>query len=164
MAMRKIIVSIFLTSMMFTSLFSQEKATPKKFLGEIQAGAILVHNNMMSGILPEASASFGVNFNSRFSAGLGVSTVSFVTATPYIFGKVNFVKNEQKKIIPFLSVNAGYWINFESVNSEHNGISIQPKLGLSFYGKQRKSSFIVYLGGSYYYDKFLPSVGIGLGF
>ena len=162
--MKKIIASIFLTSMMFTTLFSQEQATPKKFFGEIQAGAILVYNESMSGDLPEASVSFGVNFNSRFSAGLGVSTISFVTATPYLFGKVNFVKNEQKKIIPFLSINAGYWINFESINTEYNGISIQPKLGLSFYGKQRKSSFIVYLGGNYYYNKFLPSVGIGLGF
>ena len=162
--MKKIIISIFLTSMMFTTLFSQEQAPPKKFFGEFQAGAILVHNDMMSGILPEASASFGVNFNSRFSAGLGVSTISFVTATPYLFGKVNFVKNEQKKIIPFLSINAGYWINFESANTSHNGISIEPKLGLSFYGKQRKSSFIVSIGGNYYYNKFLPSVGIGLGF
>jgi len=162
--MKKIIVSIFLTSMMFTTLFSQEQKTPKRIFSEIQAGAILVHNDMMSGILPEASVNFGVNFNSRFSAGLGVSTISFATATPYLFGKVNFVKDEQKKIIPFLSVNAGYWINFESINTKHNGISIQPKLGLSFYGKQRKSSFIVYLGGNYYYNKFLPSVGIGLGF
>ncbi len=55
MVMKRIIVSIFLTSMMFTSLFSQEQATPKKFLGEIQVGAILIHNGMMSGILPEAS-------------------------------------------------------------------------------------------------------------
>jgi len=150
--------------MMFTTLFSQEQATTKRIFSEIQVGAILLHNDMMSGILPEASASFGVNLNSRFSAGLGVSTISFVTATPYLFGKVNFVKNEQKKIIPFLSINAGYWINFESINTKHNVISIQPKFGLSFYGKQRKSSFIVYLGGNYYYNKFLPSVGIGLGF
>ena len=114
--MKRIITSFFLTSMMFTTLFSQEQTTPKRIFSEIQAGAILVHNDMMSGILPEASVSFGVNFNSRFSAGLGVSTISFVTATPYLFGKVNFVKNEQKRIIPFLSLSAGYWINFESVN------------------------------------------------
>lgn len=164
MVMKKIIASIFLTSMLFTSLFSQEQATTKKFFGEIQAGAILIYTNVTYGVLAEASATLGFNINPRFAVGAGVSTIHFLTATPYLYGKVNFANIEKRSIIPFLSVNAGYTINFESLEVQNNGISIQPKLGLSFYGKQKKSSFIVYIGGNYYYNKFLPSVGIGLGF
>jgi hypothetical protein len=61
----------------------------------------------MSGILSEASATLGYSFNSRFAAGIGISTIHFVTATPYIYGKVNFSKIETRRIIPFLSLNSG---------------------------------------------------------
>ena len=63
--------------------------------------------NSMSGILSEASATLGYNINSRFAAGIGISTIHFVTATPYIYGKVNFSKIETRRIIPFLSLNSG---------------------------------------------------------
>jgi len=153
--------------MLFTSLFSQEQTTSKKFFGEIQAGIVRIQSNngvAFVGITGEASATLGFNINQRFSVGVGVSTIHFVTATPYLYGKVNFANIEKRSIIPFLSVNAGYTINFESSGIQNDRISIQPKLGLSFYGKKKKSSFIVYIGGNYYYNKILPSVGIGLGF
>ena len=153
--------------MMFTTLFSQEQATPKKFFGEIQAGAIRTYGAdglTFVQVLAEASATLGFNINPRFAVGVGVSTIHFVTANPYLYAKVNFANIEKRSIIPFLSVNAGYTICFLKSDIQNDGISIQPKLGLSFYGKKKKSSFIVYIGGNYLYNKLLASVGIGLGF
>ena len=162
--MNKIIAVIIFSFLCFAPLKSQNQTSPKKFFAEIQAGPILIYNNSMSGILPEASATLGYNINSRFAAGIGISTIHFVTATPYIYGKVNFSKIETRRIIPFLSVNAGYTINFESSDFQNDKISLQPKLGLSFYGKQKKSSFILYAGALIYNSKVLPSIGIGIGF
>ncbi|MDD2477209.1 MAG: hypothetical protein PHI32_15030 [Dysgonamonadaceae bacterium] len=162
--MNKIIVVIVFSFLCFVPLRSQNQTSPKKIFAEIQAGPILIYNNSMSGILSEASATLGYNINSRFAAGIGLSTIHFVTATPYIYGKVNFSKIENRSIIPFLSLNAGYTINAEKGESQNNRITLQPKLGLSFYGKKKKSSFIVYAGALIYHNKVLPSIGIGIGF
>ena len=162
--MNKIIAVIIFSFLCIVPLRSQNQTSPKKFFAEIQAGPILIYNNSMSGLLSEASATLGYNINSRFSAGIGLSTIHFVTATPYLYGKVNFSNIENKRIIPFLSINAGYTINFESSDFQNDKLSLQPKLGLSFYGKKKKSSFLLYTGAFIYNSKVMPSIGIGLGF
>jgi hypothetical protein len=161
--MKKVFAVIIISIVPALSLIAQNHTPAKKLFAEFQAGPILVHTNQMSGILSEASATIGLNISSRLSAGLGISTIHFITATPYLYGKVNFADLEKRSIIPFLSVNAGYTLNFEDSATPNDRISIEPKIGLSFYGKKKKSSFIIY-AGAHYYTRVLPTIGIGVGF
>lgn len=161
--MKKVFAVITISIVSAASIFAQNQMPAKKHFAEFQAGPILIHTNQMSGILSEASATIGINFNPRFSAGLGISTIHFITATLYLYGKVNFADLEKRSVIPFVSLNAGYTLNFEDSATPNDRISIEPKIGLSFYGKKKKSSFIIY-AGAHYYTKVLPTIGIGVGF
>ncbi|MPM97352.1 hypothetical protein SDC9_144525 [bioreactor metagenome] len=144
-----------------------QTSSPKNFFAEIQLGAIYtdpIISSNDSGTLTEASVTLGYNISQRFSAGIGLSTIHFLTATPYIYGKIKFGDISKKNTIPFLSLSAGYTESFEKTDTRVDMITIQPKLGLSFYGKKKKSSLLLYAGALIYQNKVLPSIGIGLGF
>ena len=66
--MKKVFAVITISIVSAASIFAQNQMPAKIHFAEFQAGPILIHTNQMSGILSEASATIGINFNPRFSA------------------------------------------------------------------------------------------------
>ena len=118
------------------------------------------------GYVMEAASNLPVDWMDQEDDSFEDTTKIICTAVPIFMEFVDQSGKdiENKRIIPFLSINAGYTINFESSDFQNDKLSLQPKLGLSFYGKKKKSSFLLYTGAFIYNSKVMPSIGIGLGF
>ena len=173
LVMRLFLTSIFSAILFSTPSFSQEpektdstkQVHASKYYHNVQLGSTII--TVEFGTFPffDLATCHGINFNKRFSAGIGISTMYFMTLTPFVQGRFNFrEQGKSKKSIPYLSLKAGYLIFLTNSDSDQNCLNIEPCLGYSFVGKKGKNAWEIFIAGNYLIDKIYPKIGVGFQF
>lgn len=169
------VVSITLFSIMLFSgtLYSQEpqrtdsiKQLPvKKYFHDVQLGMTVAFLEIGAIPLMELSTSHRINISKRFSAGIGISTIYFVTLTPYMVGRLNFREQGRlKRSVPFISLKAGCMLFLKSSSDKFATYYFEPEVGYSFFGKTGKTSWTIFLAGNCFELGFFPKIGVGFEF
>lgn len=166
--MRRLTTLIFVLTFISPAVFSQEKGVPDspyKYFHDIQFGVTVAFTEIGPLPLAELSTSHGICFTNRFEAGLGLSTIYFMTITPYIVAKYNLAPKTATSVnIPYLALKAGYMIYFDTGDSDYNSLNLEPRLGYSHIRKNRKSSWTLFISANAFQGRVFPKLGIGFEF
>jgi len=142
-----------------------QRDTSYNYFHEIQLGATLLFTGIGPFPVADISTSHGICFTDRFEAGLGLSTIYFMTLTPYLIAKYNInPKEASSRNTPFLSLKAGYMIYFDKGDSDFNSLHLEPAFGFSHKRKNRKSSWTFFAGANAFQNRIFPKIGIGFEF
>jgi len=166
----RVIALLFLTITFSGSVYAQEPENSKhlfsnKYYHDVQIGSTLIFTEFGAFPFFDLTTCHGINFTKRFSAGIGVSTMYFLTLTPFIYGRFNFKEQgKSKKSIPYISLKAGYFIFLKKYESDENSINLEPCVGYSFVNKRGKKAWAVFIAGNYLENRIFPKIGVGLEF
>ncbi|MFA5849222.1 MAG: hypothetical protein WC833_05030 [Bacteroidales bacterium] len=166
----KNLFALLVLSVMFSfQMHSQETHNALRpadiFFHDVQFGITLASTEI--GTIPflELSTCHGINFGKRFSAGVGISTLYFMTLAPYVQTRMNFGDPDRsRRTISYVSLQAGYLVYLDSSIRNENSIIIQPSLGYSFVSKSGKTSWTVFIAAFYIGDRIFPKTGVGFEF
>ncbi len=157
----------------YTSLYSQEtvrtdstKQLPaKRYFHDVQLGMTVAFLEIGAIPLMELSTTHGINFSKRFSVGIGISTIYFVTLTPYVVGRLNFREQGRlKRSVPYISLKAGCMFFLKSTSDNIATYYFEPAVGYSFLGKNGKTSWTIFLAGNCFELGIFPKLGVGFEF
>ncbi len=166
--MRRLTTLIFILIFISPAVFAQEEKVPDspyKYFHDIQFGVTVAFTGIGPFPLAELSTSHGICFTNRFEAGLGLSTIYFLTITPYVIAKYNLVPKTTPRVnIPYLALKTGYMVYFKKGDSDHNSLNIEPRLGFSHIRKNRKSSWTLFASANAFQGMVFPKLGFGFEF
>jgi hypothetical protein len=166
--LRKILIFILTYLLASPAVYTQEIKVPEtsyNYFHDIQLGVTLAFTEIGPIPLAELSTSHGICFTERFSAGIGVSTIYFMTITPYVVGRVNLkAKDRLSKNTPYLSLKAGYMVYLIKGDSDYNSLNLEPRFGFSHLRKNGKSSWSYFLSANAFQGRVFPKIGVGFEF
>ena len=151
-------------------LFSQENLneqiwTRKKSFHDIQYGLTLLLTEI--GPLPgmDLATTHGFRIGNRFSLGAGISTIYFVTLTPYAYAQIDLKDRfEKSRSVPYFYLKAGYMFYLKENDSDNNSIHLEPGFGYSFLSKKRTPSWAVLIAAIYFEGSVFPKIGVAFEF
>lgn len=159
-----LLISLLISSGIFSRDLNSGDSTYKYF-HDFQLGITVAFTEIGPFPLAELSTSHGICFTNRFWAGVGVSTIYFMTVTPYFIGRVNFIAKEKpSKNIPWFALKVGYMVYFDTGESDYNSINIEPRLGLSHLRRNGKSSWSFFISANAFQGRVFPKMGVGFEF
>lgn len=151
-------------------LFSQELLNDKKLyhdksFHDFQFGCTVAITEMGPFPVFELATTHGFRLSKRFSLGAGLSTLNFVTLTPYGYARLNLRDwGGERRSVPYFSLKAGYLFYFEDLDAETAGIHVEPSFGFSFLSKRRPVSWAVFITANIFAGGVYPKAGVAFEF
>lgn len=168
--MKKILMLTAILLMANQMLFSQELLKEKKLyhdksFHDFQFGCTVAITEMGPFPVFELATTHGFRLSKRFSLGAGLSTLNFVTLTPYGYARLNLREwDGEKRSIPYFSLKAGYLFYFEDLDADTTGVHIEPSFGFSFKSRKRATSWAVFITANCFAGGVYPKAGVAYEF
>lgn len=168
--MKKILMLTVILLMANLMLFSQELLNEKKLyqdksFHDFQFGCTVAITEMGPFPVFELATTHGFRVGKRFSLGAGLSTLNFVTLTPYGYVRLDLrERGGERRSIPYFSLKAGYLFYFEDMDADTAGIHIEPSFGLSFKSRKRATSWAVFITANFFAEGLHPKAGVAYEF
>lgn len=146
-------------------LLNEQSWTRKKSFHDIQYGLTLLLTEI--GPLPgmDLATTHGFRIGNRFSLGAGISTLYFVTLTPYAYARIDLKdRYEKSRSVPYFYLKAGYMFYLIENDSDNNTIHLEPGFGYSFLSKKRTTSWTVFIAANYFEGSVFPKIGVAFEF
>ncbi|MDO9680376.1 MAG: hypothetical protein Q7262_05120 [Bacteroidales bacterium] len=168
--MKKSLVLLIFVFAIQSLLLSQEMIkkqsfADKKTFHDIQYGLSLVFSEI--GPIPamDLATTHRLRIGNSFSLGVGVSTIYFVTLTPYAYTRIDIKSRyEQSRAVPYFYLKAGYLIYLIESESDSNSIHLEPGFGYSFLSKRRSTSWTVFIAANSFQGRVFPKTGVAFEF
>lgn len=146
-------------------LNKQSSFAGKKSFHDIQYGLSLLFSEI--GPIPamDLSTTHRFRIGNNFSLGAGISTIYFVTLTPYAYTRIDIKSRyEQSRTVPYFYLKVGYLIYLIESESDSNSVHLEPGFGYSFLSKRRSTSWTVFIAANSFQGRVFPKTGVAFEF